>query len=289
MPGRVSRRLWVTLALGIASVLSTSSPCARASETSGPQDLKRLSLEELSNIEVTTLSKEPEKASQVPSAIYVITGDDIRHSGVTTIAEALRLAPGVEVARIDRDKWAIGMRGFGSRYLVPCWSSSTDAPSIHAAVRRDLLGSAGHAARGYRPHRSHPRPRRHHLGSERGQRRHQYHHQAHPRHPRHSGFGWRRQRRAGLRKFPLRRRRRKTSTVASTPRDTPAITNTIRTIATSTTGAAVKAASGWIGLATKKIISLSREIFTKNYSPARVWLQPVTRSLIRRPSMPTLT
>ena len=96
-------------------MLSTSSPCARASETSGPQDLKRLSLEELSNIEVTTLSKEPEKASQVPSAIYVITGDDIQRSGVTTIAEALRLAPGVEVARIDSDKWSIGIRGFGSR------------------------------------------------------------------------------------------------------------------------------------------------------------------------------
>src|SRR3954471_11635762 len=115
MPRPLNRRLWVTLALGIAFVLSTVPPCVHASEASSTQDLKRLSLEELSNIEVTTLSREPEKAAQVPSAIYVITGDDIRRSGATTIAEALRLAPGVEVARIDSDKWSIGIRGFGSR------------------------------------------------------------------------------------------------------------------------------------------------------------------------------
>src|SRR5690242_11160878 len=77
--------------------------------------LKNLSLEELSQIDVTTPSKTPVKAFQTPSAIYVITGEDIRRSGVTTIPEALRLAPGVEVARIDASKWAIGIRGFGSR------------------------------------------------------------------------------------------------------------------------------------------------------------------------------
>src|SRR3954471_6217177 len=115
MPRPLNRRLWVTLALGIAFVLSTVPPCVHASEASSTQDLKRLSLEELSNIEVTTLSREPEKAAQVPSAIYVITGDDIRRSGATTIAEALRLAPGVEVAQIDSDKWSIGIRGFGTR------------------------------------------------------------------------------------------------------------------------------------------------------------------------------
>ena len=74
-----------------------------------------MSLEQLSQIEVTTPSKEPEKAFRTPAAIYVITGEDIRRSGVTSIPEALRLAPGVEVARIDSDKWSIGIRGFGSR------------------------------------------------------------------------------------------------------------------------------------------------------------------------------
>ncbi len=78
-------------------------------------DLKQMSLEQLSQIEVTTPTKEPEKAFKTPAAIYVITGEDIRRSGVTSIPEALRLAPGVEVARIDSNKWAIGIRGFGSR------------------------------------------------------------------------------------------------------------------------------------------------------------------------------
>ena len=74
-----------------------------------------MSLEQLSQIEVTTPSKEPEKAFRTPAAIFIITGDDIRRSGVTSIPEALRLAPGVEVARIDSNKWSIGIRGFGSR------------------------------------------------------------------------------------------------------------------------------------------------------------------------------
>ena len=81
-----------------------------------PAALKNLSLEELSQIEVTTPSKEPVKASQSPVAIYVITGEQIKHSGATSIPEALRLAPGVEVARIDSNKWSIGIRGFGTRF-----------------------------------------------------------------------------------------------------------------------------------------------------------------------------
>src|SRR5689334_17544635 len=84
-------------------------------QASGSAALKQLSLEELSKIEVTTPSKQPQPAFRTAMAIYVITGEDIRRSGVTTIPEALRLAPGVEVARIDASKWAIGIRGFGSR------------------------------------------------------------------------------------------------------------------------------------------------------------------------------
>jgi outer membrane receptor protein involved in Fe transport len=77
--------------------------------------LKSLSLEQLGNIEVTTASKEPVKVTKTPAAIYVITEEDIRRSGATSIPEVLRLAPGVEVARIDAVKWSVGIRGFGSR------------------------------------------------------------------------------------------------------------------------------------------------------------------------------
>ena len=70
----------------------------------GPAALKNLSLEELSQIEVTTPSKTPTRAFQTPAAIAVITGEDIKRSGALSIPEALRLAPGVEVARIDGNK-----------------------------------------------------------------------------------------------------------------------------------------------------------------------------------------
>ena len=89
---------------------------ARAQLNQGPTDpLKRLSLEELANVEITTQSKAPEQVWKTASAIYVITQDDIRRSGATNIPEALRLAPGVEVARISGNKWSVGIRGFGSR------------------------------------------------------------------------------------------------------------------------------------------------------------------------------
>jgi iron complex outermembrane recepter protein len=79
------------------------------------ESLKQLSLEELGNIEVTTASKEPVEVWQTPAAIYVITQDDIQRSGARSIPEVLRLAPGVEVERIDSSKWSVGIRGFGSR------------------------------------------------------------------------------------------------------------------------------------------------------------------------------
>jgi iron complex outermembrane recepter protein len=84
-------------------------------DPAGTVALKQLSLEELSQIDVTSPSKTPQTVLQSPTAIYVITGDDIQRSGATSIPEALRQAPGVEVARIDANKWSIGIRGFGSR------------------------------------------------------------------------------------------------------------------------------------------------------------------------------
>jgi iron complex outermembrane receptor protein len=85
-------------------------------EDGGPASLKNLTLEQLTQIEVTSPSKEPVKAFRTPMAIFVITQDDIRRFGATSIPEALRLAPGVEVARIDGNKWSIGIRGFGTRF-----------------------------------------------------------------------------------------------------------------------------------------------------------------------------
>jgi iron complex outermembrane receptor protein len=79
-------------------------------------DVMEMDLESLMRIEVTSVSKRPEKLSDAAAAIYVITNEDIRRSGVTSIPEALRLAPGLEVARQDSHTWAISSRGFNDEF-----------------------------------------------------------------------------------------------------------------------------------------------------------------------------
>jgi iron complex outermembrane recepter protein len=77
-------------------------------------DLLDLSIEELADLRVTSVSRVEERSSDAPAAVFVITRDELRRSGVTTIAEALRLAPGVEVARRNAHAWSITIRGFNS-------------------------------------------------------------------------------------------------------------------------------------------------------------------------------
>jgi iron complex outermembrane recepter protein len=80
------------------------------------KDLSEASLEDLMNIRVTSVSRTERMLSQTPSAVFVITAEDIRQSGATNIAEALRIAPGVNVARINANTWAISVRGFNGRF-----------------------------------------------------------------------------------------------------------------------------------------------------------------------------
>src|SRR5205809_6322589 len=76
--------------------------------------LKKLSIEQLMNLQVTSVSKRPERLSQTASAIQVITQEDIRRSGASSLAEALRLASNLQVAQVDSRQWAISARGFNS-------------------------------------------------------------------------------------------------------------------------------------------------------------------------------
>src|SRR5881409_3903689 len=76
--------------------------------------LKKLSIEQLMNLQVTSVSKRPERLSQTASAIQVITQEDIRRSGASSLAEALRLATNLQVAQVDSRQWAISARGFTS-------------------------------------------------------------------------------------------------------------------------------------------------------------------------------
>src|SRR6266849_1518828 len=113
------RRVATTNTLALLLWLTVTGQMTRAQATQNdqnpPDNLKQLSLEQLGKIEVTTASKEPVQATRTPAAIYVITQEDIRRSGASSIPEVLRLVPAVEVARIDSGKWSIGVRGFGSR------------------------------------------------------------------------------------------------------------------------------------------------------------------------------
>ncbi|MEI7818252.1 MAG: TonB-dependent receptor plug domain-containing protein, partial [Desulfuromonadales bacterium] len=95
----------------IALLLSPSLASATPEE-----DLIDLPLESLMELKVTSVSKKSQSIINAAAAIFVITQEDIKRSGVTTIADALRMAPGVQVAKIDSNKWAISARGFNGRF-----------------------------------------------------------------------------------------------------------------------------------------------------------------------------
>lgn len=78
--------------------------------------LTELSIEELMNIQVTSVAKRPQKLSESAAAIFVITQEDIRRSGMTSIPELLRMVPGLDVAQFDANKWAISSRGFNDLF-----------------------------------------------------------------------------------------------------------------------------------------------------------------------------
>ena len=81
-----------------------------------PNDLTQVSIENLMEIEVTSVSKKEQKLSQVAAAVFVITQEDIRHSGATNIPDLLRVVPGMDVAQINSNTWAISSRGFNLQF-----------------------------------------------------------------------------------------------------------------------------------------------------------------------------
>lgn len=114
-----SARLGTALAVCALPVLSVSAPAARfpaRAPQQGPTSLRNLSLEQLGQVEVTTYSKVPTELWNTPAAIYVITREQILRSGVTDLAGALRLAPGVEVGRMSSNYWAVGIRGLQNNF-----------------------------------------------------------------------------------------------------------------------------------------------------------------------------
>src|SRR5262245_10900604 len=77
-----------------------------------PAELKKLSLEELLNLEVVSASRKEENVVDTAAAVFVITSEDIRRSGFVTIPDLLRLSPGMDVAQLNAHTWAVSARGF---------------------------------------------------------------------------------------------------------------------------------------------------------------------------------
>lgn len=89
---------------------------ARAGEGDGLTYLASLDFEDLLKVELSSVSRKSQKMADTAAAAYVITQEDIRRSGATSIPEALRMAPGLDVARIGSSAWAVSSRGFNGKY-----------------------------------------------------------------------------------------------------------------------------------------------------------------------------
>ncbi len=150
-------------------------PSFAQTEEATPGNLKKLSLEELMDMDVTSVSKQPEPYWQAPAAIQVVTGEGIRRSGASSIPEALRLVDNLDVAQKTSSTWAISARGFNSssaNKLLVLMDGRSVYSSLHSGVFWDvqdypledldrievISGPGGNV-----------------MGLERGQRRHQYH------------------------------------------------------------------------------------------------------------------
>ena len=131
------------------TVLTLVASLALITPVSADDELIELSLEELMEIQVTSVAKKPQSLSQTAAAAFVITREDIRRSGVIAVPDLLRMVPGMNVARIDANKWAVSARGFNDQFsnklLVMVDGRSVYTPFFS----RCLLGRAEYLVGGH--------------------------------------------------------------------------------------------------------------------------------------------
>ena len=114
---------------------------------------------------VTSVTKEASTVGRSAAAVFVITNEMIRRSGATCIPEALRMAPGLEVAQINSNTWAITSRGFNSVHRQQAAGADRRPDGLQSGVFGRLLGRARRAAGGRRADRSDPRARAERSGA----------------------------------------------------------------------------------------------------------------------------
>lgn len=140
--------LLATLALGPAVIVAlparalAQAPVLAAAPASGEQDLSRLSIEELARLPVRSASKREEPLSAAPTALFVITNEDIVNSGVTAFPEMMRLAPNLGVQQVNGHEYAISARGFNSietaNKLLVLLDGRSVYSTLHSGVFWDL-------------------------------------------------------------------------------------------------------------------------------------------------------
>ncbi len=116
--GEIRTRVRVAHLCRIGTLFISAALCLLAGgEAAGAStNLTEMSLEELMNVEVTSVSKKSESLHEAAAAIYVLTSEDIRRSGAANIPDLLRLVPGVNVARLTSNSWSVTARGFGGQF-----------------------------------------------------------------------------------------------------------------------------------------------------------------------------
>ncbi len=100
----------------VKQLLIYSMICFSQTVYSNQDELLNLSIEDLLNVEVISTAKKAKSLNDSPAAIFVISQDDIKRIGATSIPEALRIAPGLDVSQVDANKWAVSARGFNGRF-----------------------------------------------------------------------------------------------------------------------------------------------------------------------------
>jgi iron complex outermembrane receptor protein len=112
----ITKQRFVVSGLCVYLLCLSACPAVRGQSPKTPsKDLTNTSIEDLMNIEVSSVSKKGQPISRTAAAVYVITQEDIRRSGMTSIPELLRMVPGMDVAQINANNWAVSTRGFNDR------------------------------------------------------------------------------------------------------------------------------------------------------------------------------
>lgn len=134
------RGMALRAALSGAAGLALAGPAA--AQEYAQLDLSGLSLEELANVEITSVSKRPEPVGQAPASVFVVSNDDIRRSAAQSLPEALRLAPNLHVARMDANDYAISARGFNGFETSNKLLVLIDGRSIYTPFHSGVLWDA---------------------------------------------------------------------------------------------------------------------------------------------------